>query len=100
MDDNVQSTEVAAVQYRDLLPAALVALAFVVAGVILALIFRTEPEPPSADAAVGKCLQAQRVLYQVDRGQAAEKCLALLDADGPERFIRTWQNYRTEPGSW
>jgi hypothetical protein len=52
------------------------------------------------DAAIGKCIQAQRVLYQVDRAQAAEKCLADLDDHGPARFARTWQNYETVPGSW
>lgn len=89
----------ATVQYRDLLPAALAAVVFALAAVILAVIFAASDQPDT-DANVGKCIQAQRVLYQADRGQAAEKCLAMLDADGPERFSRTWQNYQTEPGSW
>lgn len=55
---------------------------------------------PDVDAAVGKCIQGQRVLYQVDRAQAAEKCLADLDSHGAARFARTWQDYETVPGSW
>lgn len=59
------------------------------------------PDIPASDvdAAVGKCIQGQRVLYQVDRAQAAEACLAQLDAD-PDKFERTWRNFKTEAGSW
>lgn len=51
------------------------------------------------DSSIGKCIQAQRVLYQSSRAEAAETCLAQLDESGP-RFVRTWANYKTEPGSW
>lgn len=75
------------------------ALVGIIVGVILSA---TEEQPPAAvsiDAAVGKCIQGQRVFYQVDRGQSAEACLAQFDAD-PDKFERTWRNYDTEAGSW
>lgn len=72
---------------------------------VLALVDLTRHQDKPApvvdtNSSVGKCIQAQRVLYQVTRGQAAEKCLADLDAHGPERFSRTWRNYETVDGSW
>lgn len=54
---------------------------------------------PSTDALMGKCLQAQQVLYRVDRGRAAETCAYDLSTDR-HRFERTWANYETVEGSW
>lgn len=59
------------------------------------------PRPAvSPDAAVGKCIQGQRVFYHVTRGEAAEKCLGDLQVVGKRSFIRTWSNFETEDGLW
>jgi hypothetical protein len=68
---------------------------------ILAVRESPSVEPPAdTDSSIGKCLQAQRVLYQASRAEAAEACLAQLDDNGRDRFVRTWTNYETVPGSW
>lgn len=81
--------------------AAWVALALVaVAGFVVLWPSAPSPAAPDTAANVGKCIQGQRVLYQVDRGEAAERCLAQLDAVGPARFARTWRGYETEASLW
>ena len=60
--------------------------------------FHGEPRPVEldTDGNVGRCVQAQQVLYQAAAGTAAETCLVQLYADGSEAFDRTWKNYGTE----
>lgn len=76
-----------------------VALALTIGAVFLAVDSQRD-NAPDTDGNVGRCLQAQVVLYRVERGDAAEKCLTNLHRNGAERFARTWANYETEVGSW
>ena len=60
--------------------------------------FHGEPRPVEidTDGNVGRCVQAQQVLYQSPAGAAAETCLAQLYSGGEKSFDRTWKNYGTE----
>lgn len=77
-----------------------VVLALVVGGLFLVADSKRDNAPPDTDEAVGRCIQAQRVLYHVTRGEAAEKCLADLDRHGAGKFAKTWAGYETEEGLW
>ncbi|MGH3996289.1 MAG: hypothetical protein ACRDTJ_02360 [Pseudonocardiaceae bacterium] len=76
-----------------------VALALTI-GALMWVADATRDTAPDVDGSVGRCLQAQRVLYHVERGEAAEKCLANLDRNGSKKFARTWAGYDTEEGLW
>jgi hypothetical protein len=90
------------VEHTALVLAVLAALAI---GAICLAVDSTRPEPkpqpvPNTAASVGKCIQGHRVLWAETRAQAAEACLASLDAEGEQAFSQTWHNFETEVGSW
>lgn len=84
----------------------LLVIALALAAVIVALVVAASgksdpaPAPVSTDAAIGKCIQGQRVFYHVTRGEAAETCLADLQVDGERSFIREWGHFKTEDDLW
>lgn len=58
-----------------------------------------QPSRTSTAEVMGKCLQGQQVLYRVDRARAAGNCAYDLSTNRT-RFMRTWENYQTDEGSW